>query len=242
MKKDNKVFPAKHHPVKKYYVFNQTGNIMLTTIDINEKLSKEDKDTFAEVSVFFAGMTKAISTTINPTTKKPYSIYNYSAIKNIVSGSGLFIHITTEDIEHTSNSTGIKFSSKMVKTVLGLQNRTGPLPFAQSMTQSIGQECVELLKNNSDDKAANIFFVCEYLLGLPIISVVVVHLDPKTNRKSIELAPCESKQAQKASWMLHKDTYLFVTPNFIKRYTTKIKSITGSEVTDLAKNLKELLK
>lgn len=241
MKKEAKLFPVTQELVKKYYVFNETGNIMLTTIDINDKPSKDVEETFAEVSVFFAAMCKAISSTINPITKIPYSIYNYTAIKNVVDNSGLFVHISSEEIEHTSNASGKQFSTMMVKKILGIQNGTDPLPFAQSMIYSLGQECNDLLKNNSDENAANIFFICDYLLGLPIISAIVAYLNPKKNSNSIQLAPCTSERSKLANWMINKDTYLFISPDFIKKYAGKFDSITGAKVTDLSEHLKGFL-
>ena len=47
--------------VKKGFVFNETGNIMMATTDVtNTTIEKEVRDVFAEVSVFFGAMTKAL--------------------------------------------------------------------------------------------------------------------------------------------------------------------------------------
>ncbi|MEL6539095.1 MAG: hypothetical protein AAFQ98_27000, partial [Bacteroidota bacterium] len=65
-------------PVEQEYTFNQTGNIF---ISISKGTTNEARSEFArvcsEVAVFFASMTKAIHTVINPRTQKPYTLYNY---------------------------------------------------------------------------------------------------------------------------------------------------------------------
>src|SRR5437868_12143560 len=95
--------PADPHNVEatKYYIFNETGNIMMaSTSDMGVDIQQSVRDVFAEVSVFFAAMTRAISTTINPKTGEPYSMYNYTALERIISGSGLFVHVTQTDLQH----------------------------------------------------------------------------------------------------------------------------------------------
>ncbi len=98
---------------KKYYVFNETGNIMMaSTSEQSETIKKSVRDVFAEVSVFFAAMTKAISTTVNPNATNPegafYSLYDYQALSNVIDGSGLFVHVTEEDINYYTESVGIE--------------------------------------------------------------------------------------------------------------------------------------
>ena len=47
--------------VKKGFVFNETGNIMMATTDLtSDTIEQSVRDVFAEVSVFFAAMTKAL--------------------------------------------------------------------------------------------------------------------------------------------------------------------------------------
>ena len=47
--------------VKKGFVFNETGNIMMATTDMDSaEIEQSVRDVFAEVSVFFGAMTKAL--------------------------------------------------------------------------------------------------------------------------------------------------------------------------------------
>lgn len=240
-KKQKKV-TSKQAEATKSYVFNETGNIMLATIDCApESIEHTARDIFSEVAVFFAAMTKAISTTINPRTKKPYSIYNYTAINQIISGSGLFIPVSGLDINYQSDQFGEKFSEDVIKKVLGLDPGVHHLAFAKAMLTTMGKKAAEFLKNNSTDKVGNIVFVCEYLYGMPVVSAVVVNLDPQANRQAINLAPCTSVVSQHTNWKIHKDTYLFVTPSFIKKYAPGFKSGKSDAKFNLIEHLKEII-
>ncbi|MHC4739888.1 MAG: hypothetical protein ACYS9Y_13360 [Planctomycetota bacterium] len=213
---------------KKYYIFNETGNIMIaSTIETSQPLEESVQRIFAEVSVFFAGMTRAITTTTNPVTKRPYSIYNYHALERIIGGSGLFVHVTEEDVNYTTSSFGVDFSKELLEALLGLATGAGEMGFASAMMASIGKEGLRISKSEShtESKAGNIVFVCEYLLGMPIVSAIVVYADCKKHEKELRAGPCFRKQSQEMTWTLHKDTYLFVTPTFIRDYASDLDSI-----------------
>ena len=211
----------------KYYVFNETGNIMMaTTDDSSSQIQQSVRDVFNEVSVFFAAMTKAISTTINPSTKKAYSIYNYDALSKIISGSGLFIHVTEEDINYTSEKIGADFSKELIEGLLGLATGVGELSFAEAMIQSMGSAGLNISQQSSSETSsvANIVFVCEYLMGMPIVSALVVYLNTKEQQQSLSVGPCFKESSQTMTWKMHKDTYMFVTPTFIKKYSGDLMS------------------
>jgi hypothetical protein len=222
--------PKNPHNIEatKYYVFNQTGNIMMSsTIDSNTPISEEVQKIFAEVSVFFAGMSRAMSTTLNPITGKPYSLYNYAALKSVIKGSGLFVHVTEEDVTHTSKSGGATFSKELIESLLGLATGTGALGFATSMIHSIGKEGLTISASNdhTDNKVCNIVFVCEYLLGMPSVSAIVVYADMTKNETSFQVGPCIKGHSESIKLELHKDTYMFVTPTFIHEYAGDLDSI-----------------
>lgn len=217
----------------KEYIFNETGNIMLASTEITgSTIPDEVRAVFAEVSVFFAAMTKAITQSVDPVTKKPYSLYNYNAMQNVIDGSGLFVHVTEEDVVHKTQSFGMSFSKELIEGLLGLATGAGALSFAQGMIASMGKAGLNIgeSSSSSDTKVANIVFICEYLLGMPIISAMVVSCDAKENKQAFHLGPCIKEQSTQTTLKMHKDTYLFVTPKFIKEYSADLDSVT----TDLA--------
>ena len=211
----------------KKYVFNETGNIMVaTTITDSETMSAAAQAVFAEVSVFFAAMTRAMSTTINPRTGKMYSVYDYEALQGIIDGSGLFVHVTEEDVEHSSSKWGISFSKELVEALLGLATGTGELAFAKAMVASMGAHALKIgyEGSSSDGKVANIVFVCEYIFGMPLVSAIVVYLDSVEHYQQLAIGPCIQEHSGSINLKMHKDTYLFVTPKFIKEYSGDLLS------------------
>lgn len=231
----------------KYYIFNQTGNIMFaSTEEMAGEVPESVRDLFAEVSVFFAAMTKAITTTKNPDDDdKPYSIYNYTALEKIIGGSGLFIHVTESDYTHTSSSFGIQFSKELLEGLLGLATGAGALSFAQGMLSSMGKEGLNIggTSDRTDSKVANIVFVCEYLMGMPSVSALVVYCDIKDNKSTFEFGPCIKTEASDLTLKMHKDTYLFVTPEFVRKYSADLASVAdNADYNEFVEYLQAILK
>lgn len=219
----------------KRYVFNETGNIMLASTDEKtDNIQQSVRDVFAEVSVFFAAMTKAISQTTNPngTPDKNgnlpyYNLYNYDALEAVIDGSGYFVRITEEDVSYTTSSWGANFSKELIEAILGLATGSGELGFATAMVNSMGKEGVNISGQSSSmtSKVANIIFVCEYLLGMPVVSAIVVTADSKTVSQTVSVGPCFKEQSSSTTMTVHKDTYMFITPTFIKQYAGDLSSI-----------------
>ncbi|MGB3181979.1 MAG: hypothetical protein WBB45_11350 [Cyclobacteriaceae bacterium] len=229
----------------KYYVFNETGNIMMASTDQNSAaISNSVRDVFAEVSVVFAAMTKAMSTSIDPATKQAYELYDYEPLKQIIDGSGMFVQVTEEDVQYKSESVGVKFSKELVEAVVGLATGTGEVAFASAMIQSMGKSAISIQQNSSKSNAevGNIIFVCEYLMGMPTISVLVVHMKTENNKQALKAGPCISESSTSTTITMHKDTYLFVTPKFIKEYASDLMSVESSaEYTQFIDYLKGII-
>ena len=231
----------------KHFVFNETGNIMLaTTDDSSVQIQQSVRDVFAEVSVFFAGMTKAISTTVDPDSKsgRRYSLYNYTALEAIIDGSGCFIHVAEEDVDYQISSWGADFSKDLLQALLGLYTGTGELAFATALVSSVGKEGLKLSgdSSKSDSEVANIFFVCEYLLGMPIVSAIVIRASSKMASQTFTLGPCFKEHTESKTLNFHKDTYLFVTPSFIDAYSGDLdKGMSDPAFLTLAANFQKIL-
>lgn len=228
----------------KYYIFNETGNIMMSSTDLDSsKIQKSVRNVFAEVSVFFAAMTKAISTSKQPN-GQPYQLYDYAVLEKVIDGSGLFVHVTEEDVVYTSESFGMEFSKQLIESLLGLATGAGELSFASAMISSMGSSALKISQQSSSEnsKVANIVFVCEYLLGMPVVSALVVYADLTKNSQSFSIGPCFSESSTSTTWTLHKDTYMFVTPKFIKKYAGDLLSVeTDVNYTELVNYLKALI-
>lgn len=218
--------------IKKSFVFNETGNVMLASTDGAQEIDDSVKQDFAEVSVFFAAMTKALEKAANSNMKGVdkdgnsfnYSLYDYEALKKIIDNSGCFIQVNEEDVDFHSESFGATFSKELLEAVLGLATGTGELAFAQAMVNSVGKAgfAINESESHSEKKVGNIIFVCEYLLGMPIISAIVITADATQEAFNMKIGPCISVKEQHSSLKVHKDTYMFVTPSFIKKWSGDI--------------------
>jgi hypothetical protein len=223
---------GKNIELKKFFTFNETGNIMMaTTLEQSNEIQESVRKVFAEVSVFFAAMTKAMAETDDPDAPKEkprkYSLYNYNALKAVIEKSGFFIHVTEMDILHTTSSFGVTFAKELVQGLLGLATGSGALGFAQAMVAAVGKEGLTIGDAASEDKSkvGNIVFVCEYLMGMPCISAIVVYVNCKKNSKVFKAGPCLKTTSVSQEFEMHKDTYMFVTPTFIHEYAGDLRSI-----------------
>jgi len=236
---------------KKYFVFNETGNIMLaSTATGDTPISEAVQQVFAEVAVFFAALTKALSTTPKPK-KKPtdptvyYTLYDYDALRRIIDGSGLFVQVTEEQVSYNTQQFSAEFSKELISAVLGLATGTGEMSFAEAMISSMGSASkIKMGESTSSDKSkvSNIVFVCEYLLGMPIVSAIVVNCDTKQENFKLHAGPCLNVQQSSKSILLNKETYMFVTPAFIKEYAGDLLSVqTSVEYNEMVQYLSEII-
>jgi hypothetical protein len=236
---------------KKYYVFNETGNIMLASTTTGDTpISESVQQVFSEVAVFFAALTKALSTTLKPK-KKPtdpdvyYSLYDYEALRRVIDGSGLFVQVTQEDVLYKTQKIGVEFSKELISSLLGLATGTGEMTFASAMIASMGSaSTLKIGESSSSDqsKVSNIVFVCEYLLGMPIVSAIVVYADANQETFKLNIGPCFSTSEMHTKLQMHKDTYMFVTPAFIKEYAGDLLSIeTSVDYNELVQELSGII-
>jgi hypothetical protein len=121
----------------------------------------------------------------------------------------------------------VQLSKELIEALLGLATGEGELSFAQGMIASMGSRGVKIGASSwkSDSRVANIVFVCEYLLGMPIVSAIVVYVDAAKYTKQFNLGPCISGSTTSFDMTMHKDTYMFVTPKFIKEYSGDLLSV-----------------
>lgn len=242
-------------PMAKHYVFNETGNIMLcATADSIQDFDKDIRDSFMDVSVFFTAMTKAVHSTVNPATGKPFSIYNYQAVKNILNQSGMFIETNVEEGVFCSRGVGAPMGKDFIQTVLNRDFSESRLPFARAMFNGMGYQKVPSEKwkklNQSEQKlcrSGNIFFVGELLMGLPQTSAILVSIEPHSINKETGETDADRQNIfglgiknetehehrhKSRYWIYKKRTYLFVPPRFFKHNVSALKAPDSQEFED----------
>ncbi len=202
-----------YEPATRQYVFNKTGNIMITWAGPDGKeMPPSAEKLFNEAAEFYTKMLKKITNTINPVTGKPYSIYNYNAIMEIIDQSDSFVSVNQQDITYKTTLFGTNYSQNLVKTLLGFDLKADDLAFAQGMIVSMGDAGLKIggSANSEDSKIANIVFVCEYLCGVPLVSAIVVSCDVKLNSQTFKTAPCLKEIAMSTTLKMNKETYMFL--------------------------------
>ncbi|NOU52839.1 hypothetical protein HG263_20225 [Pseudoalteromonas sp. JBTF-M23] len=230
-------------PNKKYYLFNETGNILICTTEKSVTGFEEDiRSAFNNVTVFFAAMTKALSQTINPVTNKPFSTYNYQAIKNVFASSGLFVETSKEVGVFRSPHIGEKLGQNFVEHILNREFDRRTLSFTRGMFSGMRKqhEVADGAELDPDSnkmcRGGQVFFVCELLCGVPTTSVVLVTIEPKSgvantqdstvkaksDGADIDILDIGSTQQSRRKekgivrdWAYKKRTYLFISPQFI---------------------------
>lgn len=235
-------------PATKQFVFNETGNIFVaSTINGdaaggqgNGSISPNALKAFEDVSVFYAAMTKAISTTIDPATQKSYSLYNYAALEKVISNSGLFALVTQESVDYESSSWGASLSIGFIEALIGFATPMSLVSSFSSLIRSMGKEAITMgnQTKHSDAKVGTVVFVCEYLLGAVSISTLLVYADVTENYQAFQLGACFKEHSQNVTWHLNKDTYLFIPPSFIKEANSMNEAMANADYLALVETLK----
>jgi IPT/TIG domain len=239
-------------PAVKYYVFNETGNIMLATTQGkgNESVNPSTMALFAEVAVFFAAMTKAITTTPRRGATPPYAptdyytIYDYDALEGIVNGSGMFINVNREDLQYSTSSVTVTFTTEFIEALLGiaLTDGVGAAALLATLNAMGKQATFSYASTQKYHQIGNLLFVCEYLVGMPIVSVLYFYLDQQAVQTVVTASPCVTVSDTSFDLTIHKDTFLFVPPAWIREYGGDLASVAGDEAyQELIKQLQALI-
>lgn len=241
-------------PATKIFAVNATGNLFVASTlngqgpEASTEITAAAQKAFAQVSVFFAAMTKAITETENPksttTPKESYSIYDHEILQKVINKSGLFIQVGASEISFTSTSWGVEFSVELIQAVLG--GFTGDLASVGKALFSIvtsagkqGMLSINGESTSSSTRTGSIIFICEYLLGAVSITPMVVYLDLTKNESSVKAGPCFSTEKKTLKWLVNKDTYMFVPPAFMEQAGSMNEAMDNPDFLAMVKKLKD---
>lgn len=230
---------------RRVYTWNKTGNLYFSTTNAKfdedgnpvwETLNPMVRKAFQEVCVFWAALTRSL-------VARHLSLFDCDALERAIDSSGLFAHMTHEESTKVSSDFGLSFSKNIIGAFLGLG--TG-VPFATSLVSAIVSDCntEQSISFQSDfskagSRMAHVVFICEEIFELPIISVMVVSVEAKQVKESIKVGPCFSQHSTWTSMDMHKDTYLFVQPESIKKYSGPlISAMTNPQHAELTEMLR----
>ncbi|BDX07463.1 hypothetical protein [Planctobacterium marinum] len=256
-----------YKPLPKYYMFNETGNIMLCTSEKNISGFDEDiKNSFIDVTVFFSALSKALHTTNNPITKKSYSLYNYKAVKDILSSSGMFFEVNVEEGVFSSEKAGESLGKEFLQHALNRHFGDVHLPFSRAMfngmryQQNLGKKAN--VSADSDDalsfRGGSIFFICEILMGIPQTTAVLLSIEPvsaksedaikKGKSETVSMFDLGASQESeltahgiKRRWTFKKRSYLFTPPKFLANNSAYLTRGDCTELDELVDKFRESL-
>lgn len=258
-------------PMPKHYVFNETGNILLSCTEESRKdFGSNISDIFTDISVFFAAMTQAMALTENPATGKPFSVYNYRAIRSILGQSGMFVETNVQEMEFASKRVGDDLGKDFVEQVLGRQFGGNKLPFTRAMFNGMKYQAKDkrgqILSDASKlatQQNGSLFFVCEVLMGIPQVSAILVKLEPFSDgdrdsqvnqEKSFEtksqnfygLEKIDSTSHSSAGiqrhWRYKKRSYLFIPPRLLSGNAAQLQAAGEQNMKELVLDLANQLK
>lgn len=202
--------------IKKYYTFNETGNIMVSSTVLEQKdIQPAVLEVFAKASVFLLIMTAALK-------KKGKSLYDYEAWDAIIAGSGNFVAMHEEDRTFSYSSKELTLDTAIITAALGsVSPMGGALKVAQKVIESMGSQ-IRLFSSTTQatKKIAHMLLVCENLMGMPLVNVSLFCIDSK-EAQSVSQSNCHSYVSTTVNFKYHQQDYMFVDPNYIHEYSNE---------------------
>ena len=221
------------HSIDKYYTFDEKGHIMgVTTSKETNDIAPAVSETFQKVMVFFGAWTAALA-------RKNCSLYDYDAVKQIISSSGFFVSMGSETRSYHSDSTEVTLNTAIIGAVLGSDITGGGMEIAKKTLAKIGgQISGGFSEQKTDKEIAHLLFICESLMGMPIVTISLYHT--KLEQFGwVQKTNCEKVSRQTIDFKFHSDDYLFVDPNYINKFTEDFEKSDSYEklIDELAKTL-----
>lgn len=209
--------PAPDIEIKKYFTFNQTGNIMISSTSPDGTTTPAVTEVFQKVVVFFGAITAAMA-------GKKKTLYDYTALQAVVEKSGLFIAMHQEDRDFSYSSHELTLDTAIITGILGAVSGGGPaMKIAQHTLASIGSAIkVSASSTSSDKKVGNLLFVCEDLMGMPIITIQLFEVDAKET-ETVAKSNCSTYVSTTVNFKYHQNTYLFVDPSYINQFAKEFE-------------------
>jgi hypothetical protein len=206
----------------RYVILNETGNILVASHhDPSQKLPDCVEKMFLEAVSSLCLITRAVASTIDPETQRPFSIYDQYALERVLAGHPLFVHMGQETKEYKIRRNR-DFIEKTSNDLFGVHNSHA---VNKKMSVIYNSMIVEAQDSRRRTKArtkgtrvGHLTLFCEDMMGVPVISAVLIHIDYDD---SVKL----TKQAKKSAWNLttemisfRKDTYLYHSPAFDREF------------------------
>lgn len=217
-----------------YFLINATGNIMLaSTTPKQDEIDPDVRKLFQKTQVFFGAIAAAL-------TKKGKDFNDYEALKAAILGLGFFFQIDSEERIFQYSSRELTLNTAIVQDVVGSIGGIGTsLRIAQRIVESIGSQIkVANAQSESSKKIAHLMFVCENLLGLPVVTSSILYIDSKEGQE-VSQTNCSDYTQTTIKFRYNRENFLFVDPTLIEQFSAGFAA--SHEYQDLIDRIAELI-
>lgn len=226
--------PTKNTEISKYWTFNQTGNIMVSsTVQEEKELRDEVLTEFQKVSVLYEAISTAIARSnktypIAGGKEASLGLFDYGALSRIIARSGFFALMHEEDRTFRSSSTSVSLDAQIISEMLTAFAGAGPvMDIAKQVISSMGSKAGKMNFSQEQQKKSvrigHLLFICEDVMGMPLINIQIfsTSLDQLawTNK-----TPCSSVTHKEITMDYKIETFMFVDPQYIAKFTHEFKA------------------
>lgn len=218
--------------IPKYYAFDEKGHVLFASTSDGEA-GQDVKNVFTKVICFFAGMTKALA-------RKDKTLFDYVAVNEVISNSGVFIALGKEKRTFNSESTSASLNTTIIQNVLGSSITGGGMKIAQNVLASLGgQIAASYEKSDTKKEIAHLLFICESIMGIPMVSVSLYHTNLEQH-SWVAKTNCSTVSRSTINFNYESDDYMFVDPQFIDKFTPEFQHSEAYDrfIEELAKSIK----
>jgi hypothetical protein len=239
---------TKNVEISKYWTFNQTGNIMVSsTVQEEKDLRDAVVVEFQKVSVLYDAISTAIARK-----KKTYKVvdkdvslglFDYEAISALMAQSGFFTLMHEEDRTFEKSSSSMSIDAAMISEMLVAFSGAGPvMDIAKNVIRTMGGKAQKLdvseSSTNKKVRIGHLLFVCEDCMGMPLINIQVISTS-LDQLSWIVKTPCSSTEHAKITMEYKMETFMFIDPQYIAQFSHEFKTTTEFE--DLIKKLTDYI-
>ncbi|MEG1602610.1 MAG: hypothetical protein RR340_03250, partial [Cloacibacillus sp.] len=151
------------------------------------------------------------------------TLFDYEAIKKIISSCGFFVSMGSEARSYHSDTTQASLNTTIISSLLSSDISGGGMEIAKKTLAVIGGEISSSFSEQKTDKEiAHLLFICESIMGMPIVTISLYHT--KLDQfKWVQSTNCEKISHQTIDFNFTADDYLFVDPDYINKFTPDFK-------------------
>ncbi|MBD1581224.1 hypothetical protein [Pseudoalteromonas sp. S16_S37] len=204
----------KKNDSERYSYFNTTGTMLVTSIcPPTQSLPAETQRIFNQSAAFLATAMRAISTTTNPHTGQPYSIFNHFALTRVLTGSGRFAKLSEEILMIPNDVFCEDDHCGLFSTLFSMDFSKHSLPFAKALTTEFANNACDMATRShpAESKTAHLVLSCEHLYGLANVNVILFTLDNQVHSEHLAKRPCLHKGHTLPDWQIAKEQFIYTS-------------------------------